>query len=88
MQDQEIVVLQQEEGPLIPPGPKRVISWACNFKVPHSPPSNLGAAGCNLIKLTYCIIVRPWTVTQIHTYILLNSFATNNGGLPAHALRC
>ncbi|XP_035712345.1 uncharacterized protein LOC118437446 isoform X2 [Folsomia candida] len=24
MQDQEIVVLQQEEGPLIPPGPKRV----------------------------------------------------------------
>ncbi|XP_035712343.1 uncharacterized protein LOC118437446 isoform X1 [Folsomia candida] len=57
MQDQEIVVLQQEEGPLIPPGPKRVISWACNFKVPHSPPSNLGAAGCNLIKLTYCIIV-------------------------------
>ncbi|XP_021943788.2 uncharacterized protein LOC110842363 isoform X1 [Folsomia candida] len=57
MKDQEVIILVHKEGPLIPPGPRRNISWNCTFLVPHTVPTNMGADGCKFIKLSYCIIV-------------------------------
>lgn len=60
--DQEVIHLIQKEGPTIPPGPGRTIPWNHSFKIPHIVPTGLGAEGCKLIKVTYCLTVSFWEV--------------------------